>query len=60
MSAHFVKCLECKQDKFPNQLNSNGICQVCQSIKRTVGEMVEEKREPARSTAWQHGRGWAV
>ena len=60
MNTTLPKCNHCKQDKYPGQLQSDGrggmICADC--AKKDHGERQEMKREQARGTAWNGGRGW--
>ena len=60
MTVELFKCDHCKQDKYPGQLQSDErgglICDTC--AKKDHGERQEMKREQARGTAWNGGRGW--
>lgn len=60
MNTTLPKCDHCKQDKYPGQLHFDErgglICDTC--AKKDHGERQEMKREQARGTAWNGGRGW--
>ena len=60
MNTKLVKCNHCRRDKYPRELQLDGrggmICTDC--AKKDHGERQEMKREQARESAWNGGRGW--
>lgn len=66
MPVELVKCGWCLRDAYPNELRHSRklgamVCPKCDADNdRTLGEIVEEKKETAKGQAWREGRGWAV
>lgn len=65
MEQKTVKCCWCDGDFYANETRESRflgglVCGDCDADNRrpSLGEVEQNKRERARSTAWNQGRGW--
>lgn len=63
-----IKCWECQRDRYPNQLKQveenvtikKMVYQDCIGTNSTLGDIESNKRNAAKATAWNNGKGWEL